>query len=378
MSPSAESPAQRACRLVQADLDELAERTTVHVRAEVPSYALVPVEVHLRTVRETAAALLVALANGSSASPAHVRAIRYAAMSREDAGVAVQDVLSAFHIVGRDVWEALRATDGIKPTTLVQLVTPLWSWIQDNGSHVAEAFASGSGGLQGRQVVLRQRLLEAVRSGDSEGSETTEGARRLGFVPGGVFRAVCTEAGPWLDGDMESLQKTLTRMPGVCHAGLHGTLMIVLAQGIGYAAVAQEIQRRLHPRDVIGVGLERQGLAGAETSIGDAERALRVGWPGSISVFEKAWLHASLIDARTRLTPLYGQAKAVAQEHPSLAEAIRAFANSGFSLAAAATNLQVHPNTVAYRLDRWQELTGLDPRQFDGLARSVLSTGPPR
>jgi len=370
-------PAQRVCAEVEADLDALVAATTDRVRGEIPGYALVPLDAHRETVRATISALLRTLSTGTALSVDELRAIRYAALRREASGVSLQDVLAAFHVVGRDVWDALSHADTATPATLVQLADPLWAWIQRTSAHVAEAFAGG-GGAQGRQVVLRQRLLEAVRAGDAAEAEAVENARRLGFVPGGLFRAVCTEAGPWVEGDLELLQKGLSRLQGTNHAGLHGTLMIVVSQGASASFVAAEVHRALAGRGSVGVGLERPGLTGAETSIGDAERALRVAWPDSVSFFERAWLHSGLVDARTRLTPLYGEAKAIAAEHPGLAEAVRAFADEGFSLAAAAAALQLHPNTVAYRLDRWAELTGHDPRRFDGLALSMLSIGPPR
>lgn len=373
-----QSSVQRVCAEVETGLDALAAATTDHVRAEVPGYALVPLDVHRTTVRETIRALLRSLPSGIPLSVEDAKAIRYAALRREAAGVPIQDVLAAFHVVGRDVWDALSHAESATPAVLLQLTDPLWAWIQRTSAHVADAFAGSSGGTQGRQVVLRQRLLEAVRAGDAAEAEAVENARRLGFVPGGLFRAVCTEAGPWVEGDLELLQKGLARLPGTNHAGLHGTLMIVLSQGSAPEAVSDEVHRLLPGRGSVGVGLERPGLSGAETSIGDAERALRVAWPDSVSFFERAWLHSGLVDARTRLTPLYGEAKAVAAEHPGLAQAVRAFADEGFSLAAAAAALQLHPNTVAYRLDRWHELTGHDPRHFDGLALSMLSIGPPR
>jgi sugar diacid utilization regulator len=34
--------------------------------------------------------------------------------------------------------------------------------------------------------------------------------------------------------------------------------------------------------------------------------------------------------------------------------------------------LYLHPNTVTYRLDRWQHLTGWNPRSLDGLLSSVV------
>ena len=50
-----------------------------------------------------------------------------------------------------------------------------------------------------------------------------------------------------------------------------------------------------------------------------------------------------------------------------------AFAAAGFSVSEASRTLAVHANTVAYRLDRWEELTGWDPRSFNGLVRSVAA-----
>ena len=377
MTTRKQTAVQKACARVEAGIGALTASATDHVRAELPRYALVPVEQHRGTVRDTIQSLLHALAGGGGFSADDAKAIRYAALRREGTGIPVQDILAAFHVVGRDVWDALAHVEGISAGTLVQLADPLWSWIQRASALVAETSAAG-GGAQGRQVVLRQRLLESVRAGDAAEGDAVENARRLGFVPGGSFRAVCTEAAPWVEGDLELLQRGLARLPGTNHAGLHGTLMIVLCQGASPQAVAEEVHRQLPGHGSVGVGLERPGVSGAETSIGDAERALRVAWPESVSFFERAWLHSGLVDARTRLTPLYGEAKAIAAEHPGLAQAVRAFADEGFSLAAAAAALQLHPNTVAYRLDRWHELTGHDPRRFDGLALSMLSIGPPR
>lgn len=45
-----------------------------------------------------------------------------------------------------------------------------------------------------------------------------------------------------------------------------------------------------------------------------------------------------------------------------LMDAVRAFARSGFSVSAAARDIHLHANSVTYRLDRWQHLTGWDAR----------------
>ncbi|WP_297738340.1 helix-turn-helix domain-containing protein [Mycobacterium sp.] len=46
------------------------------------------------------------------------------------------------------------------------------------------------------------------------------------------------------------------------------------------------------------------------------------------------------------------------------------YGKHGLSIATSAKDL--HPNTVTYRQDRWQHLTGWNPRSLDGLLNSVV------
>ncbi|WP_433446501.1 helix-turn-helix domain-containing protein [Streptomyces sp. CA-142005] len=62
----------------------------------------------------------------------------------------------------------------------------------------------------------------------------------------------------------------------------------------------------------------------------------------------------------------------MARDQPDLAETICAFARHGFSLTATGSARHIHPNTVRYRLDRWQELTGWDVRTWAGLSASMV------
>src|SRR6185503_2777132 len=124
-----------------------------------------------------------------------------------------------------------------------------------------------------------------------------------------------------------------------------------------------------------GVGLCRPTLVGAELSISDATRALALSRPDDCGAvrFEDHWLEASLASSSDRIDPLLSIGRTVAQEHPHIADAVRAFACNGFSLSRAAEELIVHPNTAAYRLGRWQELTGWDPRGLRGLLLSIAA-----
>lgn len=127
------------------------------------------------------------------------------------------------------------------------------------------------------------------------------------------------------------------------------------------------------PSAAVAIGLERDGVVGARESLLDAQLALSVSGAGRVVRFEDEWLWATLTDASDRVSPLLERGVAVAADHPHLAEAVRAYAESGFSVTETARQLDLHPNSVAYRLERWRSLTGWDPRTFAGLARSLAA-----
>jgi hypothetical protein len=70
-----------------------------------------------------------------------------------------------------------------------------------------------------------------------------------------------------------------------------------------------------------------------------------------------------------RLAPDWARRVAAAQDAPSreLVRTIRAFADGGLNVKRAAQRLKVHTNTVYFRLNRIQKLSGLNPRAYSGL-----------
>jgi DNA-binding PucR family transcriptional regulator len=81
---------------------------------------------------------------------------------------------------------------------------------------------------------------------------------------------------------------------------------------------------------------------------------------GGVIEYGSDWLAATLLPHLDRLQPFLDPGRAPAQSH--LRDALHACARNGFSIIASARALRIHPNTVKYRLDRRQELTGWDPR----------------
>ncbi|MFI9585528.1 helix-turn-helix domain-containing protein [Streptomyces sp. NPDC052236] len=46
-------------------------------------------------------------------------------------------------------------------------------------------------------------------------------------------------------------------------------------------------------------------------------------------------------------------------DQPAIADTVRAYADTGYSVSACARRLHIHPGTAAYRLERWRTFTGL-------------------
>jgi sugar diacid utilization regulator len=173
--------------------------------------------------------------------------------------------------------------------------------------------------------------------------------------------------------DAVDLQRAVDDLPGRHAVAARGALLVTVTQaGLDRGAVLDAC-RDAFPGASLAVGAERRGLGGARDSLTDAELTLAVIEVGATGTFEEAWLWATLQGAATRLGPLLAPGSEVAVAHPHLAEAVEAFAGAGFSVSEAARRLSLHANTVSYRLDRWTELTGWDPRRFPGLVRSVAA-----
>ena len=364
------------CESVLSRIEELSVVVTDDIRREIPSYAAFPLAEQRRTVRNRLQALLRGLALDVEPTAELLLEIQSESRRRAYYGLAVQDALATFHIGARRLWDELRAAarGTAAEDAAIELVAPLWLWVQSTSGVVADAFADEAGSRYGREAGLRQRFLELLRTGGTPREHTAEIARELGFDPDGGFRALCTPAAPWAaQGHLGLLQRTARQLAGSVSCGLSGQLMVVITQRVDPADLATRVINLGGDNARVGVGLDRSGLAGAEMSIADAERALAVAEQGGRATsFEDVWLQASLVDSRERLHPLFAEVRRAAGEQPLLAETVIAFADAGSSLAHAATALSIHPNTVAYRLGQWRKLTGTDPRTFAGLLRSVV------
>lgn len=383
---------------VHHNLDPLVTLITDAIEVEIEAYRdeLVPRPDLRGSVRRNLEALLVGLAERRPPTKEQVTVRRELGSRRAMQGLPVDALIKAFHIGYREVWARLVAAlppgDDEATTNLLTGATTVWQWVHEVTDALAAAHAATTRSLEARAVGARQRFVELLVAGDLGGKEARRLARSLGLAPGGRFTVVVVR-GASDELDAVELQRRLDEAPGQHAVAVRATLVIVVSQhaaaddaeddsradhngdGGGPNAVATTC-REVFPAAAIAVGATRDGLDGARNSLEDAEQSLAVTPDAQVVEFEQVWLWATLFGAAERLTPLLDPGREIAEAHPHLAEAVRAFADAGFSVSEASRQLGLHANTVSYRLDRWYELTGWNPRSFAGLTRSAAALNP--
>jgi hypothetical protein len=376
--PAGWQPVADLAREVRQHIATLADRIVDCVGEEIPAYRTGPVprEDLAGSIHRNVEMILLGLAEGREPTSEEISVRRELGTRRAMQGMPIDALLGAYHVGYRELWRSLvRAVppgDERSATQLLSAATLVWSWVHQLTDAIAAAHAATVRSVEARAVGARQRFVELLVGGDLAGSEADRLARSLGFAPGGPF-VVTVLRGATDDLDAVELQRAVDALPGRHAVAARGAELVTVSQGGEDRDAVVAASRAAFPGSSIASGAQRTALHGARDSLSDAELTLAVTDSGGTATFEEAWLWATLTGAADRLRPLLASGTEVAASHPHLAEAVTAFAESGFSVSEAARRLGLHANTVAYRLDRWTELTGWDPRRFPGLLRSVAA-----
>jgi hypothetical protein len=299
------------------------------------------------------------------------------AAERAAQGVPIDALSRSIRAGFETLWDAIagEALSG-DPQLLQELLvasTLLWRSFDELSTVVSDSYRAVLGGGEVALATVKQNFLHQVLNGEPDSPAVRELATSLGFDPAATFTALCfalsaTDPFTRISEPALALQ---ARSPVRLIPRSHALLLVV--QGARHAMVAKAVQDAA-PGIALGIGVSRTGLDGARVSIGDADRALalaRLRGGGAVR-FAAEWPAAVVGAERERLEDLWAAVEEVAVRRPFLAASVRAFARARFSATTAARSLHVHPNTLAYRLDRWHQLTGWDPRTFDGLQNSML------
>jgi carbohydrate diacid regulator len=143
-------------------------------------------------------------------------------------------------------------------------------------------------------------------------------------------------------------------------------------------ALLQRLQQDTGQAINVGVGRYYPGLSGLAKSYRDAAAAIELGRRlagcGRVHALDNLGIAAFVgpADQRTKVD-LAGHLLRPLEDEPELLHTLEAFFADDCRPLSVAEQLAVHRNTLAYRLDKISDLTGLDPRRFDDAVQLRLA-----
>lgn len=110
-------------------------------------------------------------------------------------------------------------------------------------------------------------------------------------------------------------------------------------------------------------------------SLADAERAFQAAEPlgGGLIRFREHWISSLAMDLQETLQPVAGGLTALLRNDAALRSTVDAVLACDGNLRATGEKLNLQPNSVAYRVSRIEELTGVDVRTMQGAAIARLA-----
>jgi hypothetical protein len=325
---------------------------------------------------------------------------RASAARRAEERVPLDSVLTAYHIGGRIGWRAM--VDEARPderAELDQVAEDVMAYIQTVTGAVASAYMEEQQHIYGEQRDARRTLTEALLAGprdDLGGWPPVSQARRAGVHLSSGYLVLSLRFGASSDEQAEGVsgavagrrkvrrvQAQLDRMAG------EPVLTLLEADGgpvllpVGEDAAAEalgscgdlvaELSAAAGAPATAGVAWGRgsDGVPDAGAEARDVlALALRLARPPGAYRLDDVLLEFAVThpaDTANRLMAVLAPIDA----RPDLVETLEQWYAADFDRRAAAAALNVHPNTLDYRLRRIAELTGMDP----GSARGVQLLG---
>lgn len=330
-------------------MEEIARRMVERFRAEIPAYGRLPaatLEGEIpTTARRNVELFFESLVEDRGLSDEELDPFRQSARNRAAEGLPLEDLLHAYRLGGRVGWEALvAAARPDEQASPLPAVSRLMEQVDRISDAVTQAYDDRSRDLLSAEERRAREMLDALTSdAPSEG----EGVEYLPFA--------ITFAGP---ADRQASR-------------LRGAGVLAVTDGDEVVGVLEPEEREVvlsldHDGAVYALGdpTPRAELGGALDDVRAAvELAARSGASGRIDVDRH--LPDLLLAAAPRLAEqLRRRALGPLESYPGrrradLLKTLDTFIECDFDRRRAAGRLQVHPNTLDYRLRRVEELTGL-------------------
>jgi len=322
--------------------------------------------------------------------------VRERAVQRERDELPLAALLHAYRLGMREVWSALAelaARENAPPQTLMEVTAVAMAYTDAISLAATDAYSRTAQRRRGDLERERRDLLEDLLAGREvkaraddlgidrslplaivvAGPSPTSVPRSGAAVPGpSGSRQVDTVEHETLDRAARAIERQAASAPRPAFVVLHHSRVVAVAP-IGRGGIADlrnrvaralsALARAGHDGLAAGISLPITTLAGAGQGYAEAGSALRHAPAGTVVALSDVRLLDYLIESAgstaKRIVPDW-----LARLDPDLIATLRTFAAMDLNATRTAPALNVHPNTVRYRLDRVQELTNRDPRRF--------------
>lgn len=353
-----------------------------------PVYGTLPAE-HLggdiaKQVTRGIRTFAAVLRTGEMPGPAEAAAIRESSARRADEGVPLEAVVGAYHLGAEEcAAQVFSAADPGDLADVLLVQRQLLAYLRLVSCEVAAGYVQErQTALSDEQVALQSLLSRLLEGGNPQGA-----ADRAGIQLPACYLVLSIAVGPHPDELLPGVnhavvvRRKLRRLRNEIQRQTTGVPLSVLSGGGGlvlipYATAPADFGRADRARvsdlvDQLGRMCGAELLAAATTAApeGVAEAARLAGEVRAVAEASGRGPGLYLLDdvlleyqlsrpspARVGLAALLDPL----DDRPELLDTLRAFLARGLDRRQAASRLQVHPNTVDYRLRKATELTGLD------------------
>ena len=357
----ASAPQSELLVALLADLEPLAEEMVDVTRREIPSFLVVPREEHLADTL-TSIEWLSHYALGQDAPTADVDRLQTLGRRRAEQGVPVEDLLRAWRVsvrLGTERARALAEHLELDPSVVVDVYQAALRAADDalvplTGGH-REAREDDD---EGEPARVRERFVIGALTGELEAEQVSAQAAAFGLDLTRSYRAVRALARIPFNGGGPAPAAGLWSERGEAPEGLSA---LYDGELIGFTSA--EVHRGAADLVALGPSGSIDELAGSYAAAGRILNAASTLGLAGVHDMASAALFVAVFesgDAGDALIERYVKPLEAAPSGPDLLATVRTWQEAGMRAEAAAERLHVHPNTLRYRLGRYEELTGAD------------------
>jgi putative transposase len=354
--------------IIREDEDRFIKEIFQAVARSVPAIAAVPPALWQGFARADMERALAAIAEDRPPTQDELDRTAEEAAELARHGMTMEDIIHARRVAVKRACEMVheRATaSGVDEGTQLDWLYSMWEWadaIQMNSSaaHREAERELAAGSEEQREWFVRALLHGTLPSGDVH-----RRAASFGLEPGGRYLAF--RARPAEDADERALAREIEATGGERGFGV----VVAAVDGDICGVVSKPPRVNGTVRGVIGVGAESE-LARLDTSFQLATRALDTalafGLSGVVTIDDLSLRPAILTEGYLgeRLVRRYLQPLRELGEFGATLECtVREYLHHGMRIDECARALNVHPNTLRHRLDRFSQLTGTDLRDTE-------------